>query len=324
MDDAVDAAVDAAADDAVSDDAGSVEEVGFEEEIRVDTVYVPFAEIQSVEAVMAKVQEAQETVEEYTIKKGDTFWSIAKAYQVNYMELKELNSDLDPDRLQLGQTIRLSYPKHLLNVVTSEIVEYEKSIPYQTETQKDSSMYTYQTKVVRQGKEGTAMVKARLIKVNGIQKEKEVLSEEVIKEPVNKIVKKGTKAAPASVSRGSGRLTWPTKGRLTSRFGKRWGRLHKGIDLANSKGTPIYAAESGKVIFTGRQGGYGNLIQIDHGGGMVTYYAHLSKIAVSKGKSVSRGQLIGYMGSTGYSTGSHLHFEVRINGNPKNPLSYLP
>src|SRR5690606_7644327 len=110
------------------------------------------------------------------------------------------------------------------------------------------------------------------------------------------------------VSRGSGKLIWPARGRLTSRYGRRWGRLHKGIDIANSRGTPVYAADSGKVISTGYNGGYGNLVKIDHGGGMVTYYAHLSKIVVSSGSSVSKGQLIGYMGSTGRSTGPHLHF----------------
>ena len=122
----------------------------------------------------------------------------------------------------------------------------------------------------------------------------------------------------------AGRLAWPTKGRITSRFGRRWGRLHKGIDIANSKGTPIYAADSGTVTFAGRQGGYGRMVKISHGGGLTTLYAHMSSIKVKSGQKVSKGQVIGYMGSTGNSTGPHLHFEVRVNDNPKNPLKYLP
>ncbi|HHT65148.1 MAG: peptidoglycan DD-metalloendopeptidase family protein [Caldicoprobacterales bacterium] len=303
------------------DDADQFEDVYFQEDVRVVPTPVSFFEVQTVESVEANLQEGRETVEEYTIQKGDTFWSISEAFQIDHDDLTEMNSDIDPKKLQLGQTIRLSYPKSPLNVVTTEVIEYEKSIPYETETQKDKSMYSNESKVLQDGKEGLKLVEARVIKVNGVERERETLSETTLKEPVKKIVVKGTKTP---VSRGSGRLRWPVRGRLTSRFGQRWGRLHKGIDLANPKGTPIYAADSGKVIFSGRQGGYGNLVQIDHGDGMVTYYAHMSKRSVSKGDSVSKGQKIGYVGSTGNSTGPHLHFEVRINGNPKNPLKYLP
>jgi murein DD-endopeptidase MepM/ murein hydrolase activator NlpD len=117
-------------------------------------------------------------------------------------------------------------------------------------------------------------------------------------------------------------MIWPTRGTITSNFGRRWGRLHKGIDIANRKGTPIYAADSGVVTFSGRSGGYGNLVKISHGG-LLTYYGHLSSRSVSVGQNVKRGQLIGYMGSTGNSTGSHLHFEVRVNGTAVNPRRYL-
>jgi murein DD-endopeptidase MepM/ murein hydrolase activator NlpD len=111
---------------------------------------------------------------------------------------------------------------------------------------------------------------------------------------------------------------------VSSSFGRRWGRSHNSVDIANSIGTPVYAAEPGKVIFSGRSSGYGNLIKISHGGGLVTYYGHLNSRAVSSGQSVDRGQLIGYMGNTGNSTGPHLHFEVRVNDSPKNPMKYLP
>jgi murein DD-endopeptidase MepM/ murein hydrolase activator NlpD len=103
----------------------------------------------------------------------------------------------------------------------------------------------------------------------------------------------------------------------------RWGSLHPGIDIGAGMGTPIKAAASGRVIVAAYSGGYGNLVVIDHGNGLATAYAHQSRIAVSVGQEVSQGQVIGYVGSTGFSTGPHLHFEVRVNGSPADPMGYL-
>ncbi|HZQ27640.1 MAG TPA: peptidoglycan DD-metalloendopeptidase family protein [Acidimicrobiales bacterium] len=119
-------------------------------------------------------------------------------------------------------------------------------------------------------------------------------------------------------------LIWPMRGTITSPFGPRWGGFHPGIDIATAYGTPIHAAKGGTVIFAGWQSGYGNYTCIDHGGGFSTCYAHQSQIAVSDGQQVSQGQVIGYEGNTGYSTGPHLHFETRVNGTPQNPMKYLP
>ena len=127
----------------------------------------------------------------------------------------------------------------------------------------------------------------------------------------------------------NGKLMWPVAGRLTSGFGMRrhpiFGgmRMHTGIDLSAPNGTPVFAADGGQVLQAGYDSGYGNSILIYHGGGFATFYAHLSGFAVSQGQMVKRGQLIGYVGTTGWTTGPHLHFEVRINGAPQNPLGYL-
>jgi murein DD-endopeptidase MepM/ murein hydrolase activator NlpD len=115
---------------------------------------------------------------------------------------------------------------------------------------------------------------------------------------------------------------WPVNGVLTSGFGWRWGRMHEGIDIAAPSGTPIRAAAGGTIIYTGYMGGYGNLTVIDHGNGLATAYAHQSAIYVGGG-SVSQGTVIGAVGSTGNSTGPHLHFEVRVNGSAVDPLGYL-
>jgi murein DD-endopeptidase MepM/ murein hydrolase activator NlpD len=122
---------------------------------------------------------------------------------------------------------------------------------------------------------------------------------------------------------GSGQLAWPVNAPITSPFGWRWGRMHEGIDLGAAYGTPIGTAAAGTVIYAGWLGGYGNLTVIDHGGGLSTAYGHQSNIAVSVGEHVEQSQIIGNVGSTGHSTGPHLHFEVRVNGQAVDPLGYL-
>ena len=130
-------------------------------------------------------------------------------------------------------------------------------------------------------------------------------------------------ASNAPVVSGSGQLSWPVSGPVTSSFGVRWGRMHEGIDIAVGQGTPVRAAAAGTVIYAGWMEGYGNLVAIDHGNGLSTAYGHNSSLASSVGQSVSAGQVIAYSGSTGHSTGPHVHFEVRVNGAPVDPLGYL-
>jgi len=121
---------------------------------------------------------------------------------------------------------------------------------------------------------------------------------------------------------GSAGFIWPVNGPVSSGFGPRWGRLHAGVDISSPSGTPIRAAKAGNVVLASPYGGYGNYICISHGGGLSTCYAHLSSYAVTSG-SVSQGQVIGNVGCTGSCFGDHLHFEVRVNGSPVDPLGYL-
>ncbi len=133
--------------------------------------------------------------------------------------------------------------------------------------------------------------------------------------------RKPTNGGP--IKRGSGELIWPINGTISSPFGQRWGRLHAGIDLPASEGTPIRAADSGRVVLAAVTGGYGNYTCIQHTSSMSTCYAHQSRYGTSQGSSVSQGEVMGYVGNTGNSFGAHLHFEVRINGNPVDPMGYL-
>ena len=136
-------------------------------------------------------------------------------------------------------------------------------------------------------------------------------------------------AAQSSTGAGSSppadapQFIWPVSGPITSPFGPRWGTLHPGIDIGVPSGTPVHAAAAGKVAWCGWMSGYGNLVMIDHGGGYATLYGHNTRVAVSCGQDVAQGAVIAYSGCTGFCTGPHVHFEVRVNGTPVDPLGYL-
>ncbi|MBQ9882742.1 MAG: peptidoglycan DD-metalloendopeptidase family protein [Synergistes sp.] len=141
--------------------------------------------------------------------------------------------------------------------------------------------------------------------------------------------KKGSASLPSTVYYKGGRLMWPVQGTINSTFGTRIHPVfktkitHTGIDIGAAKGTPVGAAEAGEVLYTGWMRGYGQVVIIDHGGNLTTVYAHLSKIETSENARVRRGGVIGRVGSTGITTGNHLHFEVRVNGNAVNPMNYF-
>ena len=130
-------------------------------------------------------------------------------------------------------------------------------------------------------------------------------------------------APPGDTTPSAAGFIWPVNGPVTSGFGMRWGRMHEGIDIGVPAGTPIHAAASGRVVYSGWMGGYGNLVAIDHGSGLSTAYGHQSSVAVGNGQIVTQGHVIGYVGCTGHCFGDHLHFEVRINGSAVDPLGYL-
>jgi murein DD-endopeptidase MepM/ murein hydrolase activator NlpD len=177
--------------------------------------------------------------------------------------------------------------------------------------------------------EKARLEKALTARIAAIQAEAEALAAED-----GRITDLIRRSSLARASRGDGStggdfrvsgmgLIWPISGPVTSEFGYRWGRLHAGIDIGDPAGTPIRAAKAGQVIFAGWMDGYGNCVIIDHGGGFSTLYGHQSRLGTGDGASVSQGEVIGYVGSTGHSTGNHLHFETRVNGSPQNPRRYL-
>lgn len=258
----------------------------------------------------------------HKIVAGDVFEHIAKQYDLTTKELLELNPDFKHDSiLQIDEKLNVTVFEPYMDVVVLEEVLEEKKDPFDTKVIKSDEMYKGEEEVKQTGKDGKKEVLYEIEKTNGSETNREVLSETITKEPVEEIIIKGTKVIP---SQGSGNLSWPVDGGyVSSKMGKRWGRMHRGIDIAQPDTRTISAADHGVVEFVGMDGSYGNKIVINHNNAMKTIYAHLSSMDVKVGQAVEKGMRIGVMGSTGNSTGVHLHFEVHKNGSLKNPLGYF-
>jgi len=301
-------------------DASVVEELAFAESVAWRAAEVPEDEVRAVEEAVNVLLLGTDAVATYTVAEGDTAWDIALDYDLTTDQLAKANPGVDIELLHPGQQLTITYkePYVHLRSVAQRVVD--EGIPFAEQTIQDSSLWPWQSEIITAGQWGTRRKTLREYRQDGELVSTEVLDSQVLAQPQVQVRKVGIKQVP---DMGTGSLILPVAGELTSRYGPRWGSHHNGIDLATATGTPVLAADSGMVIFRGWSGNYGNLVQIDHGGGrMVTYYAHLSGFNVSVGQAVNKGDVIGYVGSTGYSTGPHLHFEIRIDGNPVNPLDY--
>lgn len=208
-----------------------------------------------------------------------------------------------------------------IKVQTVTSTTYTEPVAYATETLTDDTAYTGTSEVVTKGVNGERTVTAEVICVNGTELSRNVLSDTVTKQPVSEVIRMGTKRIPTGV--GSGSFIFPTTGTISSRFGARWNRQHKGLDIANAVGTDIMASDEGVVTYSGVMNGYGNIIIIDHKNGYKTYYAHCDELFSKKGEIVEKGEVIAAMGNTGNSTGPHLHFEVREDDTPVNPENFV-
>ena len=262
----------------------------------------------------------------YTVEAGDVWSVIAQDHNLTNDELLHLNPGYDIDRLSIGDELTISNAVPYLTVRATQMEYYVAEIPYEIEYVDDNTMWEGDTRIITKGQYGAADTVAR-VTYEGLEEiERNIESQTVTTQPVTEVQARGTMERPSWAPTGSFR--WPTSGNITSKYGYRsifGGRsFHGGIDIANSYGTDIVAADGGEVIYAGWMSGYGYLVQIDHQNGYVTYYGHNSSLEVKVGDKVFKGQHIAEMGSTGRSTGNHCHFEVRLNGERQNPMNYLP
>ena len=215
--------------------------------------------------------------------------------------------------------------KSTVEPVSVRMVEEGKMkevIEYETIKKKSDEYYQGDTRIEQEGKNGVQIFEGRLTKVAGEVVDRKEVSTSVIRDKQDKIILIGTKERPKTAPTGTYAmpLEYYT---VTSEFGQRWGRLHAGIDLADPTGTTIYASDGGTVIRASYFGGYGNCVEIDHENGRVTRYGHCSALLVSEGDKVYQGQPIALVGSTGNSTGPHLHFEIILDGVQHNPREFV-
>jgi murein DD-endopeptidase MepM/ murein hydrolase activator NlpD len=230
----------------------------------------------------------------YTVRPGDNLSLIAQQFSTDVETLLGLNVNHNLSRLQPGETIKVMNIKGIVHTLATGETLGTISKRYSVSV-------------------------AKLASANGITDPSLVhVGQQIIVPGV-----KPRRPADKLSSRGGLLFAWPARGWISSRFGRRWGRMHEGIDLAAVYGSPVVAAAPGRVVYAGWEGGYGKLVTVDHGWGYQTRYGHNARILVRVGQRVERGQVLASAGSTGNSTGTHVHFEIRVNGRAENPVTWL-
>lgn len=309
--------------------------------IVTDGVY-PKETVVTADTLQKKLHATQSDPAYYTVKNGDTLSSIAAACHLTLAELRQLNTAVSKsDLLHTGDRLIIRKSASLLQVRRYVQLTYTEKVPFETKIRQNANHYVGEKYISTKGVNGEQEVVAQVEYTDGVETARTILKTTVTKKPVTQKVQVGSKTGsrPGSYVSGDGKytgsFTWPVPRyhTITSYFGRRWGTVHQGLDISgyNVYGKAVVAADGGRVYAvnstskwgTGMFSGYGYAVIIDHGNGLKTLYAHCSKVVVRAGQKVSKGQTIAYVGSTGYSTGAHLHFEVRVNNTRVNPLPYL-
>ena len=297
-------------------------DISFKQEVSGATQKVaPNAIVTPTEAVKYLMTGSLEQ-KTYKVQSGDVLGSVAQKHGLTTAELVALNPGITVDTvLQIGQSLNVTVAKPFVTLEVKQEKKVTDTIPFKKIVEEDPTMYKGEKVIKQQGVNGSKETSYLLTSENGTRISKVALKEDNIQQPVDEVEVVGTKVIS---SRGTGEFTWPTVGGyISSGMGQRWGELHRGIDIARPNNYNILASDNGVVVAAGVSGSYGNRIVIDHHNGYTTLYGHLSSIEVKVGQVIEKGSVIGIMGSTGNSTGTHLHFEVKKNGSLENPLTYV-
>ena len=272
---------------------------------------------QALDGILDSILDVYTTALTSSIRFGDT---VTVSYRF-------INNDISQDVSAIKALLAPSNSasESRLTVESVEQKQYAEEIAYDTQYYNDDTIYEGSSEVRTKGVPGEALVTENTVFINGVLQSSQIISKAETKAPVTEVVAVGTAPRPKTASWGS--YIWPAEGVITSYFGPRTGfgsSNHQGIDIAGAYGEQITSADGGEVIKSDWYCGYGLLVGIRHDNGDLTYYGHCSELLVQEGDRVYQGQAIAHMGATGVANGVHLHFEIRKNDEPVNPIDYLP
>ncbi len=319
--------------DPIDGDESKVIGTAFTDEVKVEPFYADSETVLSSTQAYELLTRTREEIYEYTVKAGDSFNGIANKFGTTEEEMLNINPDLTEQNktlLQIGQKIKVKTQVPVYGISTVMLETEDEVIPIPEEKIENLSQYKTYRKVVSEGSEGKKTAAYKVYYENGIEVKREPDPEHdvILTEAVPRKVEVGTLERSADANSAVGNFQYPIHedAYFSSPFGDRnYGSGHHyGIDIAAPAGTPVYASDGGVVVHAGwNSGGYGNWVVIDHQNGFKTVYAHNSAVIAYPGQRVHQGQLLALVGSTGDSTGNHLHFEIRLENKPRDPLTLL-
>lgn len=304
--------------------------ISFVQSIRVERGLYPVSSVESLQSINVKLDSVVEGEQTYTIQQGDSPSLVADKVGIPTQTLINLNPDVTQSML-VGDVLVISHEQPFLQTKTVKTVTEEKEIAFKTETELDHNKASGYEKVVQEGKNGLEEIVSEVTYIDGYETERTVISKTTLQEPVTAKIVVGSLTSSqynfsgsgaASTESNVGGYIWPVNGGYISC--PIWGYSgHTGTDIAAPAGTTIWASKGGTVAYAGWSNGYGYNVLINHGDGTKTRYAHCSSLAVYTGQQVSQGQVVGYVGQTGWASGNHCHFEIISNGTFLDARNYI-